>query len=60
MWPLYIVGLMFQVPMIPQASYLTLTLKGLGFGTFVVNVLTIPYYLLHSEYSTTVYPLEFW
>ncbi|KAJ4424036.1 hypothetical protein N0V82_001283 [Gnomoniopsis sp. IMI 355080] len=47
LWPLYIVGLMFQVPTVPQTSYLTLTLKNLGWSTFNVNLLTIPYYVAH-------------
>lgn len=51
LWPLYILGLMFQIPFTPQTSYLTLTLKGLGWSTFDVNLLTIPYYVAHSKYS---------
>lgn len=49
LWPLYIVGLMFQIPTTPQTSYLTLTLRNLGWGTFDVNLLTIPYYVAHSR-----------
>lgn len=49
LWPLYILGLTFEVPFVPQTSYLTLTLKGLGWKTFDVNLLTIPYYVGHSE-----------
>lgn len=45
--PIYILGLVFQIPMTPIAQYLTLTLKGLHFDTFQANLLTIPYTVVH-------------
>lgn len=42
LWPLYILGLTFQIPESTPAEYLTLTLKGLGFDTFKTNLLVIP------------------
>jgi hypothetical protein len=47
LWPIYILGLNFQTPMSTPASYLTLSLKGLGFGTFTTNLLVIPSKVLH-------------
>ena len=41
-WPIYIIGLTFGIPSSPPDSYLTLTLKQLGFDTFNSNLLSIP------------------
>jgi MFS transporter, ACS family, DAL5 transporter family protein len=47
LWPIYLLGLNFQTPMTTPANYLTLSLKGLGFGTFGTNLLVIPSKVLH-------------
>ena len=46
MWPIYLLGLSWQIPMIPMTLYLTLQLRNMGFGTFETNLLTTPAYAL--------------
>ncbi|KAM3079534.1 hypothetical protein ACMFMG_005954 [Clarireedia jacksonii] len=47
LWPVYILGLTFATPMATPQNYLTLTLKGMGFGTFNTNLLVIPSQIGH-------------
>lgn len=42
MWPIYLLGLTWTIPMTPPNAYLTLNLKSLGFTTFETNLLVIP------------------
>lgn len=47
LWPLYILGLTFQIPATAPQQYITLSLKGLGYSTFQTNLLSIPYNVFH-------------
>lgn len=42
LWPIYIIGIMFEIPTAPPKSYLTLSLTNIGFTTFQTTLLSIP------------------
>jgi sugar phosphate permease len=42
LWPIYIFGLIWEMPSGPPDQYLTLSLRNLGFDTFNANLLSIP------------------
>jgi hypothetical protein len=54
MWPIYAIGLTWQVPTQPLSSYLTLQLRAAGFDTFQTNLLVVPAHLLF------IFQLLFW
>ncbi|KAG0680442.1 hypothetical protein C6P40_000877 [Pichia californica] len=43
LWPMYLIGIVHLIPENTISSYLTLLLKQMGFSTFHVNLLCIPY-----------------
>lgn len=49
LWPLYILGLTFQIPSTPEQQYLTLSLRQMNFNTLTSNLLSIPWTVLHSK-----------
>ncbi|KAF9484766.1 MFS general substrate transporter [Pholiota conissans] len=42
MWPIYLLGLTHMVPVVPPQTYLTLSLRNLGFTTTQTSLLSIP------------------
>ncbi|KAI1391690.1 MFS general substrate transporter [Hypoxylon trugodes] len=46
LWPLYCIGLTFNIPTFSPQQYLNISLRGLGFSTFQTNLLSIPYLVL--------------
>ncbi|KAL1851439.1 hypothetical protein VTK73DRAFT_9417 [Phialemonium thermophilum] len=47
LWPLYALGLVCFIPQSPPATYITLTLRSIGFNPFNTNLLTIPANVFH-------------
>jgi hypothetical protein len=61
LWPLYAIGLVWQIPVTPPNQYLTLTLRGLGFDTFRTNLLIIPSVTIHIfTMMALTYVAEIW
>ncbi|KAJ5657047.1 major facilitator superfamily domain-containing protein [Penicillium longicatenatum] len=42
LWPIYVLGILFEIPTSPPKTYLTLSLTGIGFTTFQTTLLSIP------------------
>lgn len=42
LWPIYTLGILFEIPTSPPKTYLTLSLTGIGFSTFQTTLLSIP------------------
>jgi sugar phosphate permease len=46
LWPIYFLGILYGIPHGPVQSYLTLTLRQMGFDTFQTTLLTVPSYVI--------------
>ncbi|KAF8913212.1 MFS general substrate transporter [Gymnopilus junonius] len=46
LWPIYALGISHMVPVVPPQTYLTLSLRNLGFTTQQTNLLSVPYIAL--------------
>lgn len=42
LWPIYIIGILFEIPASPPKGYVSLTLKHLKFSAFQITLLNIP------------------
>lgn len=42
MWPIYAIGMLFEIPASPPKGYVPITLKHLGFDKFHITLLNIP------------------
>ncbi|KAK9477028.1 major facilitator superfamily domain-containing protein [Lipomyces japonicus] len=47
LWPIYIIGLVWGLPSSPVDTYLTLTLRSIGFTTFETTLMVLPKQFLH-------------
>ncbi|KAI0407853.1 major facilitator superfamily domain-containing protein [Xylaria palmicola] len=47
LWPIYLLSFFGDIPHSPPNTYLVLILRGLGFNTYVTNLLTIPSAVAH-------------
>ncbi|KAK9365639.1 major facilitator superfamily domain-containing protein [Lipomyces kononenkoae] len=54
LWPIYVIGLMFFIPSSPVDTYLTLTLRSIGFNTFQTILMVLPKQFLHLVFLLTV------
>ncbi|KAL2883493.1 hypothetical protein SGCOL_001176 [Colletotrichum sp. CLE4] len=61
LWPIYIFGLLWEIPSGPPDQYLTLTLRNLGFNTNDTNLLSIPPQFLGAIFMLIMtYLSEIW
>ncbi|KAK9460669.1 major facilitator superfamily domain-containing protein [Lipomyces oligophaga] len=47
LWPIYLIGLVFGMSSSPVSTYLTLTLRSIGFTTLQSTLMVLPYQVAH-------------
>ncbi|KAK9462295.1 major facilitator superfamily domain-containing protein [Lipomyces oligophaga] len=54
LWPIYIIGLVFGMSSSPVSTYLTLTLRSIGFTTLQSTLMVLPYQVAHLVFLLAI------
>jgi predicted MFS family arabinose efflux permease len=60
LWPIYLIGFMAYIPQSPPNTYITLTLRSVGFSKFTTNLLAIPANVFHIATLLALTQLSGW